>query len=137
MKISASQAAKEVGKSIPTITRAIKSGKISAEKQEGGGYLIETSEVFRIFEKKRNHSDVTTNILGYETPIETRVLEAKLEAKDKEIALLLSERDDLRQRLNDESVERRKLTMILSDMREKPPEKPTEARKGFLARLLG
>lgn len=137
MKLSASQAAKETGKSIPTITRAIKSGKISAEKQENGGYLIEASELFRLFDKKQDVSDVTSNILGNETPIETKVLEVKLEAKDKEIALLLSERDDLRRRLDSESEERRKLTMLLSDMREKTPQKPTEGQKGFWAALIG
>jgi hypothetical protein len=38
--------------------------------------------------------------------------------------------------LDEESAERRKLTMILSDMREKQPEKLTERRKGFLATVI-
>lgn len=49
MKLSARQAAKKVGKSVPTITRAIKSGTLSAEKNEKGGYLIDPAELFRVY----------------------------------------------------------------------------------------
>lgn len=41
MKLSASQAAKAVEKSIPTVTRAIKSAKLSAAKLESGRYEVE------------------------------------------------------------------------------------------------
>jgi hypothetical protein len=137
MKLSASQAAKETGKSVPTITRAIKSGKISAENQKNGGYLIEASELFRIFPPLTHSSDVTPKMLGFETPIVTGVLEAKLEAREREIALLMSERNDLRNRLDTEAEERRKLTLMLTDMRAKATEKPIERHKGFWAGLLG
>jgi hypothetical protein len=45
----------------------------------------------------------------------------------KQVALLESERNDLRQRLDSESEERRKLTAMLLDRREK---------RGFLQRLF-
>lgn len=125
---SASQAAKETGLSVPTITRAIKSGKISGRKLDGGGYEIEPSELFRVFPRVTPVSDVTHNKLGHETLVETKVLEVKLEAKDKEIALLISERDDLRRRLDEEATERRKLTMILTDQSApKPAPEPEPA----------
>lgn len=79
MKLSASQAAKETGLSIPTITRAIKSSKMSAERVEGGGYLIDPAELFRVFPPVTSRGDATPSMSGRETPNVTGVLEAKLE----------------------------------------------------------
>ena len=118
--VSASRAAKEAGVSIPTITRAIKSGKMSASKQDGGGYLIDTSELARVFPALKPSSNDTPTKLGSETPNDNGVLQARLEAKDEQIALLVSERDDLRRRLDDEAAERRKLTLLLTDQTARP-----------------
>lgn len=49
MKFSANQAADETGKNISTITRAIKSGKLSAHKNEDGSYSIDAAELFRVY----------------------------------------------------------------------------------------
>lgn len=96
MKLSASQAAKETGKSIPTITRAIKSGKLSAEKQEGGGFLIDPSELFRVFPAITSNSNVTPSTLGIETPSETRVLEVEVQMLRERLAEKDGIIDDLR-----------------------------------------
>lgn len=69
MKISASQAAKQSGKSIPTITRAIKSGKLSAEPNSSGGWLIDPAELDRVFPAITLNGDETPPKLGHETPI--------------------------------------------------------------------
>ena len=130
MKLSASQAAKRVGKSVPTITRAIKSGKMSAIPREGGGWIVETSELFRVWPAVSLESDVTSNKLEYETPSETRLLQAevkvlqeKIEAlkyeRERECSLLSDTIQDLRTRLDTESVERRLLTAQVTDQREK------------------
>ena len=49
MKYSLSEAAKATGKNKTTIQRAIKSGKISASKGNGGSYEIDPSELHRVF----------------------------------------------------------------------------------------
>lgn len=49
MQYSLSEAAKATGKNKTTIQRAIKSGKISASKGDGGSYQIEPSELHRVF----------------------------------------------------------------------------------------
>ena len=64
MKLSASQAAKAVGKSIPTVTRAIKSGKLSADRLESGGYEVEASELFRVWPAVSNVSEEVPTGLG-------------------------------------------------------------------------
>ena len=79
MKLSASQAAKRVGKSIPTITRAIKSGKLSAEKASNGGYEIDPSELFRVWSAISNDTNATPTMLGSETQYEINVLQHEIE----------------------------------------------------------
>lgn len=67
-KLSASQAAKQVGKAIPTITRAIKKGKLSATKTDEGGYLIDPAELFRVWPAAGDVEPVAQdNVLGGET----------------------------------------------------------------------
>jgi excisionase family DNA binding protein len=96
MMLSASQAAKATGKSIPTITRAIKAGKLSATKN-GEGWLIDTSELHRVFPMLPQPSNVTPDKLGVETPIATSVLEVEVKALRELIATLKEDRDDLRE----------------------------------------
>jgi hypothetical protein len=48
-ELSLSQAAKATGKSKSTINRAIKSGKLSATRNENGSYSIDASELARAF----------------------------------------------------------------------------------------
>lgn len=131
MKLSAKQAAKEVGKSTPTITRAIKSGLISANKNNNGGYEIEPAELFRVFPAIAiNRSNVkgndTPRITADETPnvtsalsLEIKYLHENLEEKEKRLVDKDAVIADLQKRLDDESIERRKLTMLLTDQRNK------------------
>ena len=49
MHLSLGQAAKETGMDKSTISRAIKSGKLSATRKENGGYEIDPAELFRVF----------------------------------------------------------------------------------------
>lgn len=117
MKYSASQAAKATGKSVPTITRAIKSGKISAEPKEGGGYQIDPSELHRVFPPVTSKGVATPTMSQTETPNETGVLEAELKALRERLA----DKDDqisyLRKKLDAESEERHRLTALLTDQR--------------------
>lgn len=103
MKISASEAAKLTGKSVPTITRAIRSGKISAGKSDSGSYQIDPSELFRAFPAITSSNDATPNMLGYETPgvtpvtpDETRLLQEKVSSLEASLAEAKAERDEWR-----------------------------------------
>lgn len=49
MQYSANQAAELTGKNVATITRAIKSGKISAAKDQSGAWKIDGAELSRVF----------------------------------------------------------------------------------------
>lgn len=72
---------------------------------------------------KRNRTPSATP----ETPPENSALQSEAEGLRAQVELLKSERDDLRQRLDAESEERRKLTAMITDQRP----------KGFWARLMG
>lgn len=107
MKLSAGQAAEATGKSIPTISRAIKKGLISAERTPAGGYLIDPSELFRVFEPLPPKTNAEPNLQGHtldnETPLrltglesEIRLLREMLARADDNISDLRKDRDQWR-----------------------------------------
>lgn len=49
MQLSLSAAAKEVGRSKSTLSRAISSGRFSATRCEDGSYRIDPAELYRVF----------------------------------------------------------------------------------------
>lgn len=49
MKYTAGQAAKATGVATATITRALKSGKISGQKDNNGAWIIDPAELHRVF----------------------------------------------------------------------------------------
>jgi len=122
------EAAKATGKSKATISKAIKSGRLSALKDETGTFHIDPSELHRVYPPAASSEQQETHV---NTPERTdidgtiRELQARLEAaherlSDKEavIADLREDRDRWRQQAS----------ALLSDQR--PP-------RGLIARLLG
>ncbi|WP_085865774.1 MerR family transcriptional regulator [Pseudooctadecabacter jejudonensis] len=122
MSLSASQAAKKVGKSVPTITRAIKKGKLSAKPRDSGGWVIEASELFRVWPAVSSDSDVTPAMLGDETPSETSVLEREVELLREMLEETRVDRDSWKDQAQ-------KITALIEDQ--------SARKKGFWARLVG
>ena len=133
MKLSANEAAKRTGKSVPTITRSIKSGKISAEKTGSGGYLIDPSELFRVFPPVTLDSDATPTTLAREThPLlssETLLLQEKLNNLEAALAEAKAERDEWRNQA-------KRLAMALPAP-EAGERMKDGHKKGFWKRLFG
>ena len=48
--LSLTEASEQTGKSKSTLNRAIKSGKLSAQRNEHGDYRVDPSELFRVFD---------------------------------------------------------------------------------------
>lgn len=122
------EAAKATGKSKATISKAIKSGRVSARKDESGTFHIDPSELHRVYPPAVSSEQHETQV---NTPARTdidgtiRELQARLEAaherlSDKEavIADIKEDRDRWRQQA----------TALLTDKR---------PAKSLLARLLG
>ena len=123
MSYTIGTAAKATGKAKSTISRDIKSGRISAEKQPDGSYLIDPSELHRVYPpvvsdngfggSESNDSQPQT------TDAETALLRQDNVRLLEQIEMLRDERDDLRRRLDAEADERRRLTLIVTDQRMK------------------
>jgi hypothetical protein len=127
---TASQAS---GKSKSTILRAIQSGRLSATRDDTtGGWLIDASELSRVYPVRcvaderpamaplRARNSVL-RVRGATAALQARLEAAEARIADKE-AQLGEARDqisDLRRRLDVADEERRRLTMVLADMRVK------------------
>lgn len=131
MIYSASQAAKAVGRSTATITRAIDKGRISAVKDENGAWQIDASELHRVFapanpESPSMQSDAKANANSVEGA-EVATLREQLADAERRAAVaatLADEVMDLRRRLDAESEERRRLTAVLMAPPSAPPALP-------------
>ena len=130
MSYTLGEAAKAVGKSKTTLHRAIKSGKISASKTDNGSYIIEPSELHRLFPSVtagtagapllRNDTEQQSNTLGT-----LRIqMEMQEKERERERTLLQETIADLRE---DRDKWRQQATALLEDKRP----------KGFFKRLLG
>ena len=138
------QAAEMCGWSKGAISKAIKSGKLSVHEKTKAGFQLDPSEVLRVFPKK---TEIAPNEQS-ETPVKHSVnstLSTEVNALRQQIATAELERtrereqltdriESLQQMLADEKSERRQLTALLSDQREKSAE---PQRRGFWARLRG
>ena len=131
MKHTLGTAAKATGKSKSTLSRDIKTGRISAIRRNDGSYEIDAAELHRVYPQVSNeNSNRNTESNDPEHPSATRYAEllAHLEAAEKRIQDKDETIDDLRRRLDAEAEERRKLTTLLTDQRQKSPQEPSGGR---------
>ena len=131
--LTAGEAAKLVGKSVPTITRAIKNGRLSATPRKPKGWNIDRSELFRVFDAVTPETKQGVAMLEVNTPIKDSVLQAKLEVMEQRFNDAQATIEDLRTRLDTESAERRQLTAQLTDQRQSTPEPRKRRFFGLLA----
>jgi len=144
MELTLSAAARATGRSKSTISRAVKSGKLSAIRDDAGGYRIDASELARAFDwnpdAPASWRATAPPELGAAPPGAVAVLETKVtmleQALDRERETLAHEREttaDLRQRL-DRADERVRALLAQSPTVPTPPSAPA---RGLLSRLLG
>lgn len=126
MKLSMGQAAKEAGVSKTSISRAINSGRLSADKVDGTGYQIDPSELFRVFPRNRNtHPQMERTVTTKGTPeptagnpLEMMRLEMENKALKREIDLLKEQVVDLRKERDDWKGQAA-VIKVIEDMRKK------------------
>lgn len=128
MAYTLGEAAKATGKSKATISKAIKSGRISAAKDEAGAFQIDPAELHRVYpvtvsnEQEETYGKPQGNPTN-DGPI--RELQARLEAAHERLADKETVIADLRE---DRDKWRQQATALLADQRPKP---------GLWARLIG
>lgn len=144
MSYTLGEAAKAVGFSKPTLSRAIKSGKLSARRLDDGSYSVDASELERWKDanghRNRDATRIATPSETPETPLETNALQAEVEKLRAQVQSDQRERGFLEQRIEDlkdraERAERKEdqLHALLADLRPQTIAKP----KGFWSRLFG
>ena len=120
------QAAKACNKSKSAILDAIRSGRLSAGKDDKNQWQIEPSELFRVY-PPTEHLPIPENRHQPLNPT-TLLLEQIERERDRERKQMQETIDDLRRRLDDESEERRKLMQLLTHQSEIPKaEQPTRS----------
>lgn len=100
MKYTAGQAAKAVGVATSTITNALKSGKISGDKDENGAWRIDPAELHRVYPpiaSKESESPSIEHGAIPEKGVENRGLERLVATLQEQIADLRGDRDHWRQ----------------------------------------
>ena len=108
--LSLLEAAEQVGKSKSTLWRASKRGELSVTKDEAGQILVDSSELFRVFQPKRSEPRVMTQDAAVnatheaheadDTALRLAVAETKIEALHAMVEELQRARDSGRRRLN-------------------------------------
>ena len=115
------ESAKMVGKSKPTISKAIKDGKLSGEKV-GDRYQIEVSELLRVFPAKADDtastpsSETNPNVGAKTTDLEKKYMAEKIADLETRLDEMKSERDQAQE---DGRVDRARMMALLSDQRPK------------------
>jgi len=135
MKFSLVKAAQVSGKSKSTINRAIKSGKLSAQRNEDGSYDIDPSELARAFPAKHSGTPALEPDLNQTELVQIKALEMKLEAAHERLQDArdrLVEKDDIITDLrSDRDTWRQQATRLLENHGN-----GSEKTKGFWRRLL-
>lgn len=137
-KVSMTKGAELAGVSKGTVSKALKSGRLSFSEKTDNGYLIETSELFRVFPKKSETVEdrqSETPKKKLETPMETMGLQREIQLLREQLQDREGTIDDLRQRLDRSDEERREAQARVIGLLTGPA--ATESKRGFLSRLFG
>lgn len=122
MKYTLGEAAKAVGKSKSTISKAIKNGTLSANRLHNGRFEIDPSELFRVYEKRSETPKgerMNTPSETLENAVKMARIEERLEASERRNKELEEDRDKWRQQA----------TALLTHKE--------EPSKSFLKKLIG
>jgi hypothetical protein len=140
LKLTLGQAAKETGVSKSTLSKAVKSGRISADRQADGSLSIDVSEFFRVYQKQPfpetqsrtdGHPRETGNNNGLSA--ELQMLRERLSEKDSTIADLRGERDRLLAVVEEQA----RSVRLLTDQRRAQAAPSSAPPKGLWRRLFG
>jgi hypothetical protein len=130
MAYTLGEAAKATGKSKTAIQKAIASNRLSSTKDAFGRWQIDPAELERVYPNQKPLENDREPLVDTH---EIERLKATVEGLERLCRQIENERDSLRERLDRESEERRKLTAILTDQSQTRP-KP---RRWVLPAVIG
>jgi hypothetical protein len=127
------EAAKLVGKSKSTISKALKSGKLSYEEKTSAGYQINGAELFRVYPKPQE-TVANERLETPSEPPENTILQMKLDALEKENDMLRENLSDVKGDRDDWKNQAKANTRLLENHSE---EASNTARGGFFGLFQG
>jgi hypothetical protein len=131
--LTLAEAAKETGLTKPAIFKAIKSGKISASKDERGQWMIDPAELFRVYDPASKKETVEPQTAHLSLLLKLQELESKLEVTDQRLLDKDREIDDLRTQRDHWRTQAEHITRLLTDGRAHEKQK----KSGIWAWLRG
>jgi hypothetical protein len=132
MVITLGEASRQTGKSKAAITKAIKTGRLSAAKGDTGDWQIDPAELFRVYTPASEPENRLTAEVNPDFVVETAVLRRELELLRERLDDKNSVIADIKQ---DRDFWRQQATALLTDQTQRPPER--KGWRGFLHRLTG
>lgn len=147
---SLKEAAEACGRGKPAILKAIQKGRISANKNQLGEWEIDPSELHRVYKPVNRENTQEGNTSEHKETIkeiwEIDAMKRENALLAEQIEMLKEERQDLRRRLDDEAIERRKsaeeirrLTLLLTHQPEQKADtkEPLAVKSKLLEKLFG
>lgn len=138
MSYTIGEAAKATGASKSTISRALKSGRISGQRCEDGSFSIEAGELHRVFpvQSRATASDAANDALRNPISIdsdasEVRVLQERIKGLQEQLRTVEEHSRETNLRLDQSTEQQMRLTLMLTSP---AAPKPTSS---LLARLFG
>ena len=132
MTLSANQAAKEAGVAKKTLLDAIKTGRMSAEKNDKGHWQIDPAELFRVFPKTGGELEAETETHPLKKPQETSALEVEVKMLREQMDWQNDIIEELRQERDDWKGQAKTL-LIANQNAQDVAKKP----QGLIARVFG
>ena len=111
MILTLAQASAATGKAKSTLLRAIKSGRLSASRNEQGEYLVDVSELSRVYVVQPISTDSDAN----DAPRNARTdasMQTKLSVQAVEITLLRERIQDLKENLSKAEADKQRAEML-------------------------
>ena len=143
-KVSLQQAVKMTEKSESTLRRAVKSGKVSAERDDRGHLKFDQAELQRAYgELKSTGEDAQSTEQGNDNAMTGHDRAEILAIKDNQIADLQKQLEKAEMRETALIDEKSKLLDLLSAEKDEkralmpPPDEKKQESKGWLLRLIG
>jgi len=142
MMLTLGQAAKETGLAKSAISRAIKSGRLSAVRQENGNFSIDPAELFRVYPSNSNGQLQKERLATHDGTVgqhrEVEVLRELIEQIKSERDSLRMERDKLITVIQEQAGTVKNLTHQpeTAANQNRPPEKQTTVRLWLLVALV-
>jgi excisionase family DNA binding protein len=132
MHLSLREAADACGASKSTILRAIQRGRLSATRDDDGGWQIDPAELHRVYPPRTTRTGASTDAAGQSAPPPapdaTAVLDAQLEALREVLRRADQQLADVREDRDRWRAQAEQATRLLTDQRE---------RRSWWRRLVG